>query len=91
MIADCVISLICRGGAIFQPINVLLTYTNQSTNLWNLIQKFGISTNTNYTDNYLIGDIISGNGGNCSGVYKSISYNGSSGGYGWILFVYDYN
>ena len=88
---NCTESLICRGGSIYQPTNVLLKYNNKSTNLWNLLQKFEISINID-ANLKLIGDIISGNGGNCTGPFNGTdSMEGSDGGYGWILFVYDYN
>lgn len=71
----------CRGGALFIPTN--------PANLWNIALAFGVlswnSANW-WSENY------TGNGGNGAGNGPDgYSRNGTIGGNGWVLIVYDNN
>jgi hypothetical protein len=79
---------ICQGGAIYTPTNVTLSYTGVSTNLWTVAQAFGASS---YNSGNWWGGNSSGNGGSGAGNDGTYDRNGSVGGWGWVLIIYDNN
>ena len=81
-------SLISQGGAIYTPTSQTLSYTGISTNLWLVAQAFGA---TSYNSGNWWGGNSSGNGGSGAGSDGSYARNGSEGGWGWVLFIYDNN
>ena len=77
------------GGAIFKPTTQIINYINSRiNNLWDIAFAFGVQS-MNITSWW--GGNTTGNGGNGSGYGGGYARNGTPGGGGWILFVYDNN